>query len=376
MPAKEFVNVLQELGDSLASLLSSGAAEFEAAVDAWRKRRSLRPLRIAEIATGISSAELRLVEQVLNDNSVWSLSNDPESNELYAAARMSAGLSVDEIAQIVKVVNSTPKTTTRELDVLSREAARVVDTATLEFTTGYDLAKWYRQQLGKTSTERIDPASCLYGLGVAVSEAALSSVVDAVAVWGPHHGPSVIVNKKGQHSKSPGGLRVTLAHELGHILLDRPDSLPLAEVLGGRANESVERRARAFAVELLLPRETAALAYATSPESPEEVVASLVDDYGVSREVAAWQIRNSAIMLTARGRSVLRSYVKSRPESFSPRCRLGPPVVSAGAEPLEGDSKLRTCAGRCLLVCRFCVRAVKLRVGVPYERSQHYQRPR
>ncbi|MGH3799967.1 MAG: ImmA/IrrE family metallo-endopeptidase [Pseudonocardiaceae bacterium] len=229
---------------------------------------------------------------------------------------MSASLSVDEIVQIVDVVNSTSKNATLELDALSRKAARVVDTATLNFDTGYDLATWYRKQLGVTSSGRIDPERCLSSLGVVVRDVSLSRVVDAVAVWGPRHGPSVIVNSKGRHSEHSHGRRVTLAHELGHMLLDRSDSLPLAEVLGGRANASVEARARAFAAELLLPREIARLAYAASPESPEEVVASLVDDYGVSREVAAWQIRNSGIKLTTRAWSVLRSYVKSRPGSF------------------------------------------------------------
>jgi hypothetical protein len=166
VPAAEFLDLLQKLGDTLANdLQSSGSAESAAAVDAWRKKRSLRPLRIAEIATGISSAELRLVEQALGDSSEWISPNDPASNELYAAARMSAALSADEIAQVIDAVSSTPKATTRELDNLSHEAARVVNGAThvvngatREFETGYNLAKWYRQHLGVTSKEAIDPA--------------------------------------------------------------------------------------------------------------------------------------------------------------------------------------------------------------------------
>lgn len=314
--ATAFLESLEKLGDAFASHASTtGDLESRDAADAWRKKRSLRPLRIAEISTGISSAELRLIEQNLGDNSLWIAPDDPASNELYAAARMTASLGVEQIAQIVAEVSSTPRVTTEKLDAASDEADCTIGEGAVDFETGYELADWYRRHHGLARDESVNPEQHLRSLDVTIRNAALSSEVDAVAVWGPNHGPCVIVNLEGDHSRSAAGRRMTLAHELGHLLLDRDGALPVAEVLGGRISESVESRARAFAAELLLPRKTAADAYAASPDNPDEVVSSLCSDYGVSREAAAWQIRNSGVRLTARGRSVLRSYVTD-PGSF------------------------------------------------------------
>lgn len=228
---------------------------------------------------------------------------------------MSAHLNTDQIAQIVSVVESAKKTRSPLLDKLAVEAPPNVREETYFFEAGYALAQWYRKRLGLSSDTPVDPEKNLRELEVVISDVKLNSTVDAVAVWGPNRGPCIIVNSDGQHSSSGAGRRATLAHELGHLLLDRNSSLPLAEVLGGRINKFVEKRARAFAAELLLPRKIAADTYAADPDNPERVVTSLIRQYSVSREVVAWQIRNSAVPLTARGRSVLRSYVK-QPGSF------------------------------------------------------------
>jgi Zn-dependent peptidase ImmA (M78 family) len=97
---------------------------------------------------------------------------------------------------------------------------------------------------------------------------------------------------------------------MAHLLLDRTGALPVAEVLQGQVISHVEARARAFAAELLLPQEEAAAAYLSTPDSPERVVKSLVSRYGVSLELAAWQIRNSDATISPRSRAVLRGFVQ------------------------------------------------------------------
>jgi Zn-dependent peptidase ImmA (M78 family) len=109
-------------------------------------------------------------------------------------------------------------------------------------------------------------------------------------------------------------LRATYAHELAHLLLDRTTALPLAEVIGGRAVGSTEERARAFAAQLLLPKEEAGRALASTTD-PAQTVRSLQSRYGVSQEIIAWQARNSDVQLSAEVHAVLRSFV-SRPWRF------------------------------------------------------------
>jgi len=84
----------------------------------------------------------------------------------------------------------------------------------------------------------------------------------------------------------------TIDREDEAVYLDRERALPVAEVLGGRAPEYAEKRARAFAAEFLLPRNAAAAAIrsaATLPAAIEQVQ----QRFQVGRELTAWQMTNS-----------------------------------------------------------------------------------
>ena len=130
------------------------------------------------------------------------------------------------------------------------------------FDQGYTLARWFRGDvLAVPDRSRVDPERALRDSGVAARDIELPAAsLDAVSVWGELHGPAVLLNRLGRHGKGRGR-RATLAHELCHLLLDRTGALPLAEVLGGRVDSSVEARARAFAAELLVPRSAAGEAF-------------------------------------------------------------------------------------------------------------------
>ena len=88
------------------------------------------------------------------------------------------------------------------------------------------------------------------------------------------------------------GETTTLAHEICHLLLDRDGALPVAEVLNGNSPERLEKRARAFAAELLLPRNVAAKEVRMAA-SVNVAVTTLSSVYEVSTELACWQIINS-----------------------------------------------------------------------------------
>ena len=122
--------------------------------------------------------------------------------------------------------------------------------------------------------------------------------VEAICAWGPRHGPVILlIRAAGQSSEysavsSHYRLRSTLAHEICHLLIDRDRALPVAEVLGGRAPEHAEKRARAFAAQFLLPRQAAA---ATVREAPglSQALEGLQQRFQVGRELTRWQIENS-----------------------------------------------------------------------------------
>jgi Zn-dependent peptidase ImmA (M78 family) len=198
---------------------------------------------------------------------------------------------------------------------LSRRTESLL-TEDLPFEQGYRVAMWLRERLS-ISRAPIDPTALLADWGVGLAHEELPTrLIDAVACWGPVHGPEVIVNSTGRHSSGLAGRRATLAHEIAHLLIDRHKFLPLAEVLGGRMPRATEARARAFAAELLLPRSVAGEALAISKD-PESDVRRLCRRYSVSREIVAWQARNSMVPLRASVAAHLRRLV-SRPDAFAP----------------------------------------------------------
>jgi Zn-dependent peptidase ImmA (M78 family) len=135
--------------------------------------------------------------------------------------------------------------------------------------------------------------------GVRVDEVKLQTDrIDAVACWGPNHGPLVVLNPQGTHAKNEAGRRATLAHELCHLLIDRHEALPLAEAAGGQVAPDLEARARAFAAEFLAPRSASFERWSRGVGSLEARLKSLCRHFGVSAQLAAWQLLNSGRLLT------------------------------------------------------------------------------
>jgi Zn-dependent peptidase ImmA (M78 family) len=99
------------------------------------------------------------------------------------------------------------------------------------------------------------------------------------------------------------------------LLADRASTLPLAEVLNGSAPRAAEARANAFSAEFLIPREFAADVMSKFGSDQADYVAKrLADRFNVSKEIVAWQVRNT-ISLEPETQARLRALV-SRPEEF------------------------------------------------------------
>lgn len=94
------------------------------------------------------------------------------------------------------------------------------------------MARWLRSRLSIQDETRADPDRILAGWGIPIAEVSLSSRdLDAISIWGPKHGPAVVVNRNARHGRMKA-LRATLAHEVGHMVLDRLDALPVCATEG------------------------------------------------------------------------------------------------------------------------------------------------
>jgi len=317
----DVLETLTDLGDEIVGRIDDADVPgAETVCTHWELRREISLEEKIEIATGFDADELDELRDDGELEELWSV--DPERfepNEVMAAARMASGLRKQIVRQILAVIQRIPSVETRELDVLSERAAdfisRYADRRAYE--QAYELAQWLRGEWEALTSEcRVEPEQILEDWKVDVRDEGFKvSHVDAVACWGPSHGPGIVVNRNGQHAQSTHGRRSTLAHEMCHLLVDRDGALPLTEVLGGRVSLPVEKRARAFAAELLMPREIAGERLGQSDVDTEEVVRELSETYGVSREIVAWQARNSPMQLPREVMAILRAYV-SRPDRF------------------------------------------------------------
>lgn len=296
LPLTEVRKTLENLASEVAKRLhESTAPRAHEALRRWDSRMPSATL-VLKLRTGLD--EERLDAWTAGGQSLrkWCEGvSAEEDSPLMAAARLSAALR-DETRQVLfEHIAALSRATTPALDELSDAVLPVVDATTGQkpYEQGYALALWLRRRLG-VAERRIDPAALLKDWGVQVADLPpLEKALDAVACWGDGKGPAILLNPDGRYAGSRAGRSATLCHEIGHLLFDRRRHLPTADVFGGSTPLHLEQRAKAFAAELLLPREVAARAVATST-TLHDAVEELQSTHGASREVVAWQIRNGS----------------------------------------------------------------------------------
>lgn len=313
-PFDETLDVLRRVGDFVALRLGGATDERSIrAVEAWRDRGHRDRLEVIEAATGFPHELVVEVESVFygQDERDWSIL---APDELLAAARLVGPQPPTTLRPILTAIREIPKQDGSELD-RACERAMAVEAELVDeppFAQGHALAGWLRNQQGVVHPNgRVDPDAVLLSWCVPVVYVDLDLAdIDAIGCWGPKHGPAVLLNAAPGYRGSPARRRATLAHEICHLLVDRSSSLPLVEVLGGRTAEHVEKRARAFAAELLLPRHIAGDVLLIAGDS-ESAVRSLRSRFGVSSELVAWQVKNSSVSLSPQTLQYLRSLVSS-----------------------------------------------------------------
>jgi Zn-dependent peptidase ImmA (M78 family) len=94
-----------------------------------------------------------------------------------------------------------------------------------------------------------------------------------------------------------GSARITIAHEMGHLLVDRDHALGVVDMHSGRMPLAVEQRAWAFAAAVMLPAEAAAaIWHQAEPDRTQpggaSVLRRLTQRLGVTTGIAARQLEH------------------------------------------------------------------------------------
>jgi Zn-dependent peptidase ImmA (M78 family) len=149
------------------------------------------------------------------------------------------------------------------------------------FQDGYEKALEFRSALG------LNPELPLLGehdlemvlfqrLGIIVQDLTLeNATIDGMAAFSPGMAPLVGVNLTGRFSSTRWGRRMTLAHELCHLLYDISEDHKVGIISSSWAPDLLEKRANAFAAMLMMPREALK---ASLPPNPRQWTAEDLGD--------------------------------------------------------------------------------------------------
>jgi Zn-dependent peptidase ImmA (M78 family) len=310
------LGVLEALGGAIAERLAGAVGERARwARKQWHARDVSFDREAIRLATWQTDVVIDDMLECFQPHQLFEMVDGvPSAGPILAAARMAGdALSPSAMRGVLSRLADYPLQRTPELDVLARSAEEAFKEERFEhdYELGYELAHWLRARTDIVAPSgRAEPERALKGWNVIIDDIDLPTpTIDAIAAWGGSIGPVVMVNRRGRRAGFWSGRRAVLAHEICHLLIDRRRALPAAEVLGGRVSRPAERRADAFAAELLLPRTTAGRRAAEKADV-ESALRSLARRFGVSFELAARQVRNSGVALGGADRSQLSRHVR------------------------------------------------------------------
>ena len=306
-PFDECRKALLVLGNQLASACQhSSNPRVAAAVNAWRNTR-VQDLKnhFLELATGLTSEQLKQLQKGQSAEKYWDIpahvdwdAGEVPDGELLAAARMTSGiLDVSVFNQVAKQIRKLKKSPSIELEKWTSLTLEYVARrqASFSFESGYHAAEFIKDKLPDARMKYVDIQALLQRLNITLVDMDMvSDKLDAIAVWGGR-GPCIILNTSRAYADDQNRTRMTLAHELCHLLLDRQGGLPFCEVLGGKTDGFIEQRAYAFAAELLLPRSLVAQELKLWRGTHRQFIPALSQNYGVSKTVVCAQLKDSTV---------------------------------------------------------------------------------
>lgn len=191
---------------------------------------------------------------------------------------------------------------------------------------GYALAEKVRRHIGLKPDEPIESLRELLETKLAVplvQDKLSARFAGATIANGANRG--IIVNEEG-HNERVWTRRMTLAHEIGHLVGDPDPRLNKLRVDGydrlgknlDSETDNVERRANGFAVAFLAPPE-AVRSIAQAAPSSKAALEIVTNTFGISRTAAIYHIYNVAKLDTSR---VDTRNLKDNSEEWQPRENL------------------------------------------------------
>lgn len=199
---------------------------------------------------------------------------------------------------------------------------------------------------------RVDVAAhLLEPLGVTVLWTPLPGDIDALAIARAETGAVIVANPRGAHMQTAPGRRMAFAHELCHLLFDRPKMErfgkacvmepadgELSEWVGPRGTEvalfdRIERRARAFAPALLAPPDALREVWASGGVATDEVrLHRVCAHFGLSASAASMHLANANVI--GHGDALRLAHLPS-PKVADLVDELVPPAAPTGVPPLR-----------------------------------------
>lgn len=299
---------LDNLGKRIAERLAQ-EEKFAPLIEAWKNRAKRDPLILLSTATGLSTnvaKDLVDAKALSLPTSFSEAAND--NDEIRIAARITGALTTAHIRAILFSAKSVPQcndTFLREMKIsVSDELQSSSYRKAHDIGAGVAIAA--RKFLDLSSAQKVDIESTLNSLKIFLKvEQEISEEFKGLAIWGHKHGPGIIVAKQDRGSPYTNAFqRVTIAHELGHLLMDGDHAIGAVDVLNGRCPIEMEQRAKSFAGEFLLPAKSAADAWEqrnhpTDAANLTELIEALRKKYGVTKAVAAWKLEHGVKSLGA-----------------------------------------------------------------------------
>jgi hypothetical protein len=313
LPFEDVRGALTAAGNWICERLAqTGQERWDTAIAAWQERGLGDKAGLLAWSIGLDSnlATMLIREGALDaPRDFEDVAND--NDELRIAARMAGALPPDQILEIIALARQFGHHDASHLRELSKACLEHITAdfdRAVPFQQGEAAARVVREQLGVVADRPVQVFEIAASLGIDVRHTpAEPPTLNGLAIWGNRFGPGVFLNESSGRILSHGnvdvtaslGARVTLAHEICHLLLDGANALSAVEVLKARMPAGVEQRAKSFAGEFLLPTQTAGRHWqdAGRPANRAELntlVQELVDAYLVTRSVAAWKVEHAA----------------------------------------------------------------------------------
>lgn len=293
LPLTQVQACLDEIGNTIADRLrdSTNPTDQET-LRRWEDRLKPTPEHLA-VLTGGASTDLGET-----DPARWGLNGATlHDSPLAMAAREARSLTPDERRSLLEAMRNTPAAPTPVLDKLRHKARNFLDQlhhsrVFQSYDKGYSLASWYREQ--RSLSDTCDVRQELEALGIAVQDITFRQEKPvAIGYWGTEVGPAILLNSSAHREDiNPSRRRVSLAHELAHFLTDLDPQSAFVDVLGGEFSAPAEQMAKAFAAELLAPRDLVFDLFSQF-KTTKAGLQNVMKTFEVGKEVAAWQIRNS-----------------------------------------------------------------------------------